>query len=316
MPSEPAQCAGWRSRVRIDSSELVGGCSNTQPTCRFVVTSRWRAASAGVIPSRAATSRSDSPSAHDAPGTHDSVTRGQTSSRGGSRDRTAGSARSASVRSVSASGSQSGRAASARIVAAAQVRVRVEREVEALGERVVDQRPEALGGAVVVRDVGADAGRARQVEQLRERGRSPVLVAAHVGHVRPAAARQHLAQRDELRAVRRRRRCVLEPGRHPARTVVEPLLQQPHHRRDLVGTRRPVVGPHDRVPQGAVRDEVRGVHRGRAVVGGQQVRDRPAAERRVRAVDRGEVPLRVLGGARPRRRRARTRRRPGRARPW
>ena len=111
---------------------------------------------------------------------------------------------------------------------------------------------------------------------------------------RPAADRTEGAELVRRRGTLGR---VLEPGRESPGALLERLLEVPLHRRELVARRRPVLEPHGRQPELAVRDEARDVHRrpgglealevaGRIAPGeGQRRRvpvDRPLREGRIR----------------------------------
>ena len=190
------------------------------------------------------------------------------------------------MRSASASGSQSGSAASARIVAPRRYGYESNVRSRPSAERVVDHRPEARR-----------RGRGSARRGCRRRSRAP-------GRAAPRA-RPEPGPRSRACGTRAAGRVAPGPRtarRAPSRSADDAgaysspvdIPRAPSSRpcsssRTIAATSSgragPVVGPHDRVPQGAVRDQVRGV------APSSRGRRWPAAPRRDPPRNVGCVPL-------------------------
>ena len=117
------------------------------------------------------------------------------------------------------------------------VGIGVERDIEALGPGVVDEREHLLGrpgegrAVVEVGDVGRRLSPAADLDRLPERVQEPVAErVAHVGVVDAAEAAGLAGQRRELGRRRVRAGRVVEPGAEPERPLLHRLAQHRPHR--------------------------------------------------------------------------------------
>ena len=182
--------------------------------------------------------------------------------------------------------------------------VGVERDVEPLGTRVVDQREHRLGRAgvrlavVEVRDVGRRLGAPADLDRLAERVQVAVAErVANVGVVEAAVPAGLLRQHRELLGRRVPAGRVIEPGAEPERAIGHRVGEHAAHPGKGRGIGRDVVPAQGGDPELRIPDQGRDVEADRAVVAVEVARDRgpvvvdrrPAIETAVELDERLEV---------------------------
>ena len=154
-------------------------------------------------------------------------------------------------------------------------------ELEAAARRVDAVAGHEMG------DLEPHAGALGRAERLGHRLVGTLVAPPRVRRVDRVAAAADLAHRDELVLVGAALRCVLEARRVAPRTLLERLVEQVPHLRQLVVARRAVGETDDREPDLPVRREARHVDRRRGLLESFEV----ARRRRPGERDVGGVPV-------------------------
>ena len=159
--------------------------------------------------------------------------------------------------------------------------IRVERDVEPLGPRVVDEPEQHLGTGrmrrpmVEVGDVGGCPGAPADLDRFAERVEEAVAERVpDVAVVEPAGTTRLRGQRGEFRGRRERPRRIVEPGAEPERAVGHRVAQDAAHPVDRGLVDGDVVPAERRDPELRVADERRDVDADRAVVALEVARHR------------------------------------------
>ena len=161
---------------------------------------------------------------------------------------------------------------------ARQVGIRVERDVDAVRDGLVDQRQELIGATAVrgevhrgVREMHGASGAPTDVQRLPVGGERSPAVAAGVRSPVASALRHDAAQRLEFGRVGVHPGRVGQAARHPEGAGIERSTQQIRHLDELVRRGGAVLVTDDHHPQVALRHQHGGVRHGSRVDRCEQV---------------------------------------------
>ena len=182
---------------------------------------------------------------------------------------------------------------------AGEIGVAVEAEVDAVPDRLVEQREELRELAAVdleaemgVGEVQRHAGAPGDLEALPVAADGVGAVVAVVRTIEAAILGHHLAERHQLVGVGIHRRDVGEPRREPDAALLQPGPEQRLHAVEFGRGREARFVAHHQHAEIAVRHQVGGVHRGVAVEPLKIFADRPPVPVEARRV---VVPALELG---------------------